>query len=181
MLRFDSLPFVEKAFNNLSERIKNSSEATVFKSEVEEIKRSHVGGTPNDFSIPSLDGGEITLYQYRGKVLLIDCWATWCGPCIKAMPHIAEIYNEFHTKGLEVLGISYDRDENKWRRFLKKNKYVVWDQASSLNEWKCQSAKVFAVNTIPETILIDKNGVIVARGLKGDELKEKIKEILAVE
>ncbi|WP_425555986.1 TlpA family protein disulfide reductase, partial [Flavivirga jejuensis] len=65
--------------------------------------------------------------------------------------------------------------------FLKKNEYVVWDQASSLKEWNCPSAKVFAVNTIPETILIDKNGVIVARGLKGDKLKTKIKEILAVE
>ncbi|QXP66417.1 TlpA disulfide reductase family protein [Polaribacter sp. AHE13PA] len=181
MLRFDSLPFVEKAFNNLSERIKNSSEATVFKSEVEEIKRSYVGGTPHDFSIPSLDGGEVSLYQYRGKVLLIDCWATWCGPCIKAMPHIGEVYKKFHPKGLEVLGISYDRDENKWRNFLKKNEYVVWDQASSLKEWSCPSAKVFAVNTIPATILIDKNGVIVARDLKGEELEAKIKEILLVE
>ncbi|MDO5969290.1 TlpA disulfide reductase family protein, partial [Flavivirga aquimarina] len=99
----------------------------------------------------------------------------------KEMPHIGEIYNEFHPKGLEVLGISYDRKETKWRNFLKKNEYVVWDQVSSLKEWNCPSAKVFAVNTIPETILIDKNGVIVARGLKGDKLKAKIKEILAVE
>ncbi|MEO9571359.1 MAG: TlpA disulfide reductase family protein [Polaribacter sp.] len=179
MLRFDPLPVVEKAFNNLSDRIKNSKEATVFKLEVEEIKRSFVGGTPKDFSIPSLDGGEISLYQYRGKVLLIDFWATWCGPCVKAMPHIGEVYNKFHPKGLEVLGISYDRDETKWRNFLKKNDYVVWDQASSLLEWKCPSAKIFVINMIPATILIDKNGKIVARDLKGEELETKIEELLA--
>ncbi|MDO5970775.1 hypothetical protein Q4Q35_13240 [Flavivirga aquimarina] len=67
----------------------------------------------------------------------------------------------------------------KWRNFLKKNDYVVWDQASSLNEWKCPSAKIFSVTTIPETILIDKNGVIAARGLKGKELELKIKELLS--
>ncbi|WP_067149503.1 TlpA disulfide reductase family protein [Pseudotamlana agarivorans] len=179
MLRFDPLPVVEEAFNNLSDKIKNSKEATVFKDEVEELKRSFVGGIPEDFTIPSLDGGETSLYQYRGKVLLIDFWATWCGPCIKAMPHIGEIYDEFHPQGLEVLGISYDRDDTKWRNFLKKNDYVVWDQASSLKEWKCPSAKTFAITTIPETILIDKKGVIVARGLQGDELESKIKELLA--
>ncbi|MDO5973775.1 TlpA family protein disulfide reductase [Flavivirga jejuensis] len=181
MLGFDPLPSVEEAFNNLADNIKNSKEAIPIISGIEVIKKSYVGGLPDDFSIPSLDGGETSLYQYRGKVLLIDCWATWCGPCIKEMPHIGEIYNEFHSKGLEVLGISYDRDETKWRNFLKKNEYVVWEQASSLKEWNCPSAKIFSVNTIPETILIDKNGVIAARGLKGDKLKAKIKELLVLE
>ncbi|WP_345027346.1 TlpA disulfide reductase family protein, partial [Flavivirga jejuensis] len=113
MLGYDPLPSVEEAFSNLTDNIKNSKEATPITSRLEVIKRSFVGGTPDDFSIPSLDGGETSLYQYRGKVLLIDCWATWCGPCIKEMPHIGEIYNEFHPKGLEVLGISYDRKETK--------------------------------------------------------------------
>ncbi|QDO95498.1 AhpC/TSA family protein [Formosa sediminum] len=179
MLRYDPLPVVEQAFANLSDRIKNSKEATVFKDEVKELKRSFVGGTPENFTIPSLDGGETSLYQYRGKVLLIDFWATWCGPCLKAMPHVGEIYEEFHPQGLEVLGISYDRDESKWRNFLKQNEYVVWDQASSLLEWNCPSAKTFAITMIPETILIDKEGVIVARGLQGEELESKIKELLA--
>jgi len=181
MLRFDPLISVEEAFYNLSDDVKKSKEAIVFKSEVEEIKRSFVGGVPNDFSIPSLDGGETSLYQYRGKVLLIDCWATWCGPCIKSMPHIGEVYKKFHPKGLEILGISYDKDETKWRNFLKKNEYIVWDQASSLQEWKCPSAKVFSVTSIPATILIDRNGVIVARDLKGAELEAKIAELLSVE
>jgi thiol-disulfide isomerase/thioredoxin len=181
MLRFDSNSAVKEAFNNLSEKIKTSKEAMPIILGMEEVKRSHVGGIPKDFSIPSLDGSEINLYQYRGKVLLIDCWATWCGPCIKAMPHIGEIYNKFHPKGLEVLGISYDRDEAKWRNFLKKNEYIVWDQASSLQEWKCPSAKIFAITMIPATILIDKNGVIVARNLKGAELEAKIEKLLSVE
>jgi len=181
MLRFDPLSSVEYAFNNLSETIKTSKEATVYKTEVEELKRSYVGGTPDDFSVPGLDGTPISLYQYRGKVLLVDCWATWCGPCIKAMPHIGEVYKKFHSKGLEVLGISYDKDDSKWRNFLAKNDYIVWDQASSLMEWKCESAKVFAVTSIPATILIDKNGVIVARDLKGKELETKIAELLSIE
>ncbi|MGJ8760669.1 MAG: redoxin domain-containing protein [Polaribacter sp.] len=180
MLRYDPLPSVEEAFNNLSENIKASKEATVFKSEVEEIKRSFVGGTPDDFSIPSLDGGQTTLYEYRGKVLLVDCWATWCGPCIEAMPHIGEIYKEFSPQGLEVLGISYDKDETRWREFLKKNEYITWDQASSLKEWACPSSKVFSVTMIPATILIDKNGVVAGRNLKGEELEAKIKELLAL-
>ncbi|MDN3663857.1 TlpA family protein disulfide reductase [Algibacter miyuki] len=180
MLRFDPLPSVEEAFNNLSDNIKASKEATVFKKEVEEIKRSFVGGTPDDFSIPALDGSVTSLYQYRGKVLLIDCWATWCGPCIEAMPHIGEVYEKFHPKGLEVLGISYDKDDTKWREFLKKNEYITWDQASSLKEFRCPSAKVFSVTMIPATILIDKNGVVAGRNLKGEELEAKIKELLAL-
>ncbi|MEL0650764.1 TlpA disulfide reductase family protein [Algibacter sp. TI.3.09] len=178
MLRFDPLSSVEEAFNNLSESIKTSKEAMVFKGEVEEIKRSFVGGTPDDFSIPALDGSEISLYQYRGQVLLIDCWATWCGPCIEAMPHIGEIHKEFGPLGLKVLGISYDKDDDKWRNFLKKNEYITWDQASSLKEFRCPSAKVFSVTMIPATILIDKNGVVAGRNLKGDELEAKIKELL---
>lgn len=180
MLRYDPLPSVEKVFNNLSERVKYSKEATVFKMEVEEIKRSLVGGTPEDFSIPSLDGGQTSLYDYRGKVLLIDFWASWCGPCIKAMPHIGEVYEKFHPKGLEVLGISYDKDEAKWREFLKKNEYITWDQASSLNEWRCPSTKIFTVTMIPATVLIDKNGVVVGRNLKGAELEAKIKQLLSL-
>ncbi|UMB60814.1 TlpA family protein disulfide reductase [Lutibacter sp. A80] len=180
MLRYDPFPKVEEAFNNLTERIKDSKEAAVYKAEVEEIKRSFVGGTPEDFSITSLDGSEISLYQYRGKVLLVDCWATWCGPCIEAMPHIGEIHKKYSPLGLEILGISYDKDENRWRDFLKKNEYITWDQASSLKEWRCPSAKIFSVTMIPATILIDKNGVIVGRNLKGEALEAKIKELLSV-
>jgi len=179
MLRYDPLPVVEKAFNAVSEPIKSSNVGLLIKSGIDEIKRSFVGGTPEDFSIPGLDGSPVTLYQYRGKVLLIDCWATWCGPCINAMPHIGEVYKKYHPKGLEVLGISYDGDEEKWRDFLKKNDYIVWDQASSLKEWRCPTAKIFAVTMIPETILFDKNGVIVARGLRGAELEAKIEEVLS--
>ncbi|MCK0130203.1 AhpC/TSA family protein [Flavobacteriaceae bacterium F08102] len=181
MLRFDPLPSVEKAFSNLSPQIKDSKEAKVFKMEVEEIKRGMVGGSPDNFSITSLDGSEISLHQYRGKVLLIDFWATWCGPCIVAMPHIGEIHEKFGPQGLEVLGISYDKDEAKWRDFLKKNEYIKWDQASSLKEFRCPSAKVFSITMIPATILIDKNGVVQGRNLKGAELEEKIKELLVLD
>lgn len=180
MLGYESPFLVEKAFNNLSERIQVSKKGTSLKLAIEKMKSSLVGGIPEDFSIPSLDGSTTTLHEYRGKVLLIDFWATWCGPCIKSLPHIGEIYKEFSSKGLSILGISLDKDENKWRKFLKKNDYIVWDQASSIKEWQCPAAKIFGVNTIPATILIDKNGVIVAKGLRGAELEAKITELLSV-
>lgn len=121
----------------------------------------------------------VTLKQSLGKVTLIDFWASWCAPCREENPNVVALYNEFHSKGLNIISVSLDNDASKWKEAIAKDK-LSWTQVSNLKEMKDPIALQYNVTQIPTTFLLDSNGKIVAIDLYGDQIKNKIKELLAI-
>lgn len=121
----------------------------------------------------------VSLKQSLGKVTLIDFWASWCAPCREENPNVVALYNEFHSKGLNIISVSLDNDASKWKEAIAKDK-LSWTQVSNLKEMKDAIALQYNVTQIPTTFLLDSKGKIVAIDLYGDRLKHKIKELLAI-
>ncbi len=116
------------------------------------------------------------LSYLRGKVVLIDFWASWCGPCRRDNPEVVRIYNRFNSKGFEILGVSLDRDRDAWLKAIAKDG-LIWNQISDLKYWQSDAAQTYGVKSIPHTVLVDRDGFIIARGLRGKALELKLEEI----
>jgi peroxiredoxin len=135
------------------------------------------GGPAPDFTMNERDGHPVSLSDFRGKVMLVDFWASWCGPCRRENPHVVELYNHYHDKGFDVLGVSLDRTAEPWLQAIEKDG-LVWHHVSDLQGWGNAAAKLYGVTSIPHTVLIDKEGNIIARNLRGDQLTAKLREVL---
>lgn len=120
----------------------------------------------------------VSLKESLGKVTLIDFWASWCAPCREENPNVVALYNELHSKGLNIISVSLDNDAAKWKAAIAKDK-LTWTQVSNLKEMQDPIALQYNVTQIPTTYLLDSKGKIVAVDLYGDDLKEKINEVLA--
>ncbi len=134
------------------------------------------GAEAPDFTMNTPDGQPLSLKDLRGKVLLIDFWASWCGPCRRENPNVVKAYHKYHDKGFDVLGVSLDRDKKRWLDAIKKDG-LIWHHVSDLKGWSNEAAKLYGVRSIPHTVLLDKNGKIIARNLRGQALEQKLAEI----
>jgi thiol-disulfide isomerase/thioredoxin len=112
-----------------------------------------------------------------GKVTIVDFWASWCPPCRAENPNVVALYNEFHSKGLNIIGVSLDKDPEKWKAAIAKDK-LTWNQVSNLKQWDEPIAIQYKVQAIPATFILDASGKIVAKDLHGEALKAKIIELL---
>lgn len=146
---------------------------------VSKAKATFVGKMFTDFEMKTPEGNAIKLSDYagKGKYVLVDFWASWCGPCRKEMPNLVKAYEQYKDKGLEIVGVSLDRDAKSWTGALKQLK-MTWVQMSDLKYWDCAGAKLYAVRSIPHIVLLDKDGKILARGLHGEELQAKLAELM---
>ncbi len=143
------------------------------------IQRSMVVGGPfPDFQEKDLDGKPLSVSRFKGKVLLVDFWATWCGPCRVELPNVIATYEKHHKKGFEILGISLDQDEQAMKKFLASNK-MTWPQYFDGLGWKNKLAARYGVNSIPATYLLDAQGKIIALDLRGDDLEKAVAAALA--
>lgn len=146
---------------------------------VVKMKATAVGQKFTDFTMQDPEGKEVKLSDYvgKGKVVLVDFWASWCGPCRREMPNLVEAYKQYKGKNFEIVGVSLDRDLEAWKKGIA-DLNITWPQMSDLKYWECEGAQLYAVSSIPHTMLVDGEGTIVARGLHGEELLQKIAELM---
>lgn len=135
-------------------------------------------GDSMDISFTAIDGTEIDTTQMKDKVVLVDFWATWCGPCVAEMPNVISAYNEYKDKGFEVIGISLDQDKGALEQFIEQ-RGMEWPQYFDGKGWENELSNEFGIRSIPATFLLGKDGKIVASNLRGDQLEQKLAELLS--
>jgi peroxiredoxin len=168
---------IQTYFNGLTDNVKNSKSGQRVKKLLDAITSVEIGKKAPDFSAPSPDGKTISLKESLGKVTIIDFWASWCGPCRMENPNVVAMYNELHEKGLNIIGVSLDKDAAKWKDAIEKDG-LTWNHISNLKFWQDPIAEMYNVKAIPATFILDANGVIIAKDLRGAELKAKVEELL---
>ena len=134
------------------------------------------GAVAPDFTQQTPDGEDLKLSDLRGKVVLVDFWASWCGPCRRENPHVKELYDKYSHRGFEILGVSLDRTKASWERAIAQDQ-LDWHHVSDLKGWKNEVAKMYSVRSIPHTILLDREGRIIARKLRAAQLEEVLEQI----
>ena len=146
--------------------------------EIEGQKNAEVGARFIDFTMYDTEGNPVTISNIvaENKYTLVDFWASWCGPCRGEMPNVAEAYNKYHEKGLEIVGVSLDDDRDAWLHGIEALK-MPWPQLSDLKGWECAAATIYAVKSIPANLLIAQDGTIVAKNLREEELHNKLAEL----
>ncbi|HUV01296.1 MAG TPA: TlpA disulfide reductase family protein [Bacteroidales bacterium] len=142
------------------------------------MKTVAIGQKAPDFTMNDIEGNPVSLSSKIGsKLLLVDFWAAWCGPCRQENPNVVKVYKEFSKKGFDVFGVSLDQKKEDWLKGIADDK-LTWTHVSDLQYWNNAAAKIYAVNSIPANFLLDENGVIIARNLRGEALYNRVNETL---
>ena len=141
------------------------------------LSKTEVGKPAIDFSMTDVNGNKIQLSSLYGKYLLIDFWASWCPSCRQENPNVVSVFNEYSSKGFSVLGVSLDNNKEHWLKAINDDK-LVWKQVSDLKRWDNEAAKLYGIRSIPSNLLLNPQGIIIAKNLRGKELKSKLGELL---
>ncbi|GAA4320863.1 TlpA disulfide reductase family protein [Pontixanthobacter gangjinensis] len=171
---------VREMYADVSDRIKETALGKSLKENLDNAMAAEVGSKAPSFTAPNPEGENISLEESLGKVTVVDFWAAWCKPCRIENPNLVRTYNKYKDQGLNVISVSLDRpgQKDRWIQAIEEDNLEQWDHVSNLQFWKDPIAKKYRVNAIPATFILDENGVIVAKNLRGDALSEKIGELL---
>lgn len=169
---------LEPYFNKLSPQIRNSKPGLAYAVYLTGLKAVAMGAAAPEFVMPDTSGKRVSLKEYRGKYVLIDFWASWCKPCREENPNLFKAYQAYKDKGLVIIGVSLDYPGGRkaWTEAIKKDQ-MEWVQVSELQGWSGKTGKAYFIKAIPQNFLLDPDGKIVAKDLRGEVLQEKLKEI----
>jgi thiol-disulfide isomerase/thioredoxin len=172
-------PEAIEMIGKLSPKISALSITKDLQKSLAEIRQSDVGGQAPGFSAPSPDGKVISLKEVLGKYTIIDFWASWCRPCRAENPNVVRVYNKYHDKGLNIISVSLDKagQKDRWIKAIADDK-MDWHHVSNLQSWQEPIAKMYGVRSIPATFLLDENGNIIDKNLRGAALESKIASLL---
>jgi thiol-disulfide isomerase/thioredoxin len=168
---------LQSFYNGFSPEIQSSSLGKRFKNALDIALLTGVGRPAPVFTQADTKGKPVALSSFKGQYVLVDFWASWCGPCREENPNVLKSYRAYHSKGFMVLGVSLDDEKRPWIEAIRKDG-MPWMQVSDLKGWKNSVAVMYGIEGIPMNYLLDKNGIIVAKGLRGDDLEKKLAEFL---
>ncbi len=168
---------LENRFNALEPSAKKGSFAKMIVQTIAEANFNKIGAEAPDFSQKDTLGKLVSLKSFRGKYVLIDFWASWCGPCRAENPNLVDAFKKYSSKNFTVLGVSLDDNKTSWMNAIRRDK-LIWTQVSDLQSWNNEVARQYKIQSIPANYLLDPNGKIIAKDLRGSELQVKLKELL---
>lgn len=152
------------------------SQSKMFVDYVSKLKTTAIGQPAPEIALPNPEGQVVKLSSMKGKYVLVDFWAKWCGPCRQENPNVVRVYNKYKDKGFTVFGVSLDRTKEDWVRAIQEDN-LTWTHVSDLKFWQSEAAKTYSISAIPFSLLLDPNGVIIAKNLRGAALENKLAEI----
>ena len=145
-------------------------------SQIKDMRQTAVGVEAPEIALMEPNGGDLKLSDLRGQVILIDFWGSWCGPCRRENPNVKKVYDKYHGKGFEILGVSLDKDKAAWLEAIGQDQ-LNWRHVSDLKYWQSEVVATYKITGIPMTVLVDKEGKIIAKNLRGEALENKLAQI----
>lgn len=169
--------FMKSVYDTLTPAVKKSFFGTKMGELISSMSKTSIGVVAPDFTQNDPTGKPVSLSSLRGQYVLVDFWASWCQPCRQENPNIVSAYNTYKDKGFTILGVSLDQDSTAWKKAIADDK-LTWNHVSDLKYWENAAAKTYGIRSIPASFLLDKEGKIIAKDLRGEALAAKLAELM---